>query len=147
MLFARVLFQVIAHELNGFEEIAVGPFLLGLFVVGIGHAFAFVVVNDSEGAAADQTRNVMGHHQPQSDQREHHSRAPAPEVIIGFGGRSHSLVIRHLDIDQVGVGFCFAFLHQPRVIALETPDEQTGAQRQKNVQRDFRPFVHQLRRA
>src|SRR2546422_4401126 len=26
MLFAQVLFQVIAHELNGFEEIAVGPF-------------------------------------------------------------------------------------------------------------------------
>src|SRR5687768_9969239 len=76
MLFAWVFLEVLAHQRHSFEMFAVGPDLLGLFVLGVGDPLPFLIIKRLERSVPEKLRNITRDEQTQSDDADDKESGP-----------------------------------------------------------------------
>ena len=86
MLLARMLFEVVAHELDRLEGVAIRPLLFGQFVFGRFDQLAFVIKNDLHGPFTEVMRDIVAQQQAKPDRR-HKEKSPINHHV-GIGGTS-----------------------------------------------------------
>jgi hypothetical protein len=140
--FAWIFEEMFAHESDGIQEVTLVPFFLCFFVFGNDEAFAFVVVEDFEGARAEEMGDVVADEEGETDQAADESGAPPAEVVCGFGFGCGLVILRDLHVDDVGVINVGSGGHEGVVVRFELPGAEAGGAGEQHVKHKLDAPIH-----